>query len=447
MTGRLTLTHCAPRWHHYAFVLLGIALYSRALDRVLSGNPSHYGIVQSSLAVQIVAAGLLAISGLILVWRPSVGRLDIGRISVAALTIWIFLSALWSADAPHSLQKALSHLGVVLFAFASLKILGPNAVFQLLVRATAAFVCIQFAIAILAPAYAFHNAWDLGVGEHAGRFRGSFFHKNETGRMLGLALLILMAGRTVFNRKTVWWGLIAMVCGLLIASASAKLFLSLPAALIVFLFLKWQAHLAIKTACLVYLITLVAMAYHLIDGHAVLESLIGLTGRDLSLSGRDAIWSVGWPQIVQNPMIGAGYDMGWSQPLRDALLMIKGPSGVVNHAHNGYFQTMLDLGAIGVALALLPLMLLISRTLRARMKSGPQILVGLIVPYILLLNITGSYLTLNGDIFMCLTIWLLRFSERPQPRPDHSTQPSVQRFDPSHRVADVPPNLVFLPVR
>ncbi|WP_246251652.1 O-antigen ligase family protein [Parasulfitobacter algicola] len=415
----------------YVFVVLGIALYSNSLDRMLSGNPSHYGIVTSSLMVQLISVAFLGLSALVLMYKPKIGRPEVGTISIVCLTVWMALSLLWTSDPAHSFQKTISHLGIVLFAFATLKILTAEGVFRALVGSAMIFIFLQLMLMLLVPMYAFHNAWDFGVGEHAGRFRGSFYHKNETARILGLALLVLLTGHELIGKKWLWWMCVIAGTTMLFMSASAKLFMALPAVGMFFLCLKWRVGWGVKIVSAAYVALIGAVLFQVLDGLILIEHLVGLTGRDLSLSGRDAIWAVGWPLVADSPWLGHGYDVGWTQSAKDALYMIKGPSAVVNHAHNGYLQTLLDLGLVGLILVLIAPFKMMVQCMNNQLDNPRSNSVALIVSYVLVLNVTGSYLTQNGDLFMCLMIWSLAFLQGVQK--DNRGKPALffRRSDPN----------------
>lgn len=75
-------------------------------------------------------------------------------------------------------------------------------------------------------------------------------------------------------------------------------------------------------------------------------------GRDPSLSGRTQIWEMVIP-MVPNAIGGAGFETFWAGPRAKAVLtqnVAAGGIGGPNEAHNGYIETYLNLGWIGVAL-------------------------------------------------------------------------------------------------
>jgi O-antigen ligase len=90
-------------------------------------------------------------------------------------------------------------------------------------------------------------------------------------------------------------------------------------------------------------------------GYVVLEFVFDLSatvsdfmGRDPTLHGRTGIWDAVL-KAQANPLFGAGYQNFW-MGARMAAVMSNLHSGFLNEAHNGYLETYLNLGFVGVAL-------------------------------------------------------------------------------------------------
>lgn len=62
-------------------------------------------------------------------------------------------------------------------------------------------------------------------------------------------------------------------------------------------------------------------------------------GRDESLTGRTEIWSYLIPYALSHPILGHGFGGFWTDAMREA---------TSSHAHNGYLDTILDIGFIGL---------------------------------------------------------------------------------------------------
>jgi O-antigen ligase len=72
-------------------------------------------------------------------------------------------------------------------------------------------------------------------------------------------------------------------------------------------------------------------------------------GRNATLTGRTEIWS-GLLHFSGNPLFGTGFDSFWMGKRMERIWAAGGQLYGINEAHNGYLETYLNLGWIGVAL-------------------------------------------------------------------------------------------------
>jgi exopolysaccharide production protein ExoQ len=394
----------------FLFAIFGFFVFTHGFDRILSGNGGDFSAVSSSFLVQAVSIAVISISVFGLLCSRSIERpppVVLAGIAFAALVV---ASTLWSNDPGLSFRRAVSYAGVLMFGWYVYRTLGPATVMQALAVFAAAFVVVNGAIAIGLPGYGYHRSADsieaLNVVEHAGRFRGYYFHKNETARFGALALLLLLVSREMFSRRIVWIILVGAALALVLAAQSTKVFLALPVAFFLWWFLRLPLTTLPKLACLAWTVVLVAIVTRITDSSTNAERFLTAVGRDLTLSGRDTIWQIGIDLFHENWLWGRGYEVGWTQAARDALSVIKGPSAVVNHAHNGYLQLALDLGVAGLILALLPVLMLFGCLLAPTgrwdaARNFSALFVGLFVT----LNLSGSYIHANNDLYPLLIIW------------------------------------------
>jgi O-antigen ligase len=95
-----------------------------------------------------------------------------------------------------------------------------------------------------------------------------------------------------------------------------------------------------------------------------------MMGRDPTFHGRTGIWSAVL-SVNTNPVIGVGYQSFW---LGDRLNAVWSRLNVssLNEAHNGYLETYLNLGLIGLALITL-VMVSSYRLLTSKLLTSPQL--------------------------------------------------------------------------
>ncbi|WP_179187166.1 O-antigen ligase [Sphingomonas sp. TZW2008] len=323
------------------------------------------------------------------------------------MALWIGASILWSADPAISTRRAIAYAGslmiIVTLAFAT----PPREVIRALVWITIGILIVTAILFFVDPTYAVHQAGQIGVAEHAGRLRGTFSHKNEFARMVaaGFAVLLLF-GRAVLPFRKLWFAMLALGVALLLLAGSAKIVIAFPVALVAVWLVRVPIAPPYRFLVLVLLGGPLMLVYASGMLDAAIEAVFGSLGRTAGMSGRDEIWAAAWHSIARHPVFGQGYYAGWANEAQAEILGRKYIS--LGHAHNGFLETLLDLGAIGLALALIPLIYL---ALRAVAVPPGQVerLQGLAAMWIVLdltLNFAGSYLINYNDLYPTMTLLL-----------------------------------------
>ena len=75
-------------------------------------------------------------------------------------------------------------------------------------------------------------------------------------------------------------------------------------------------------------------------------------GKDPGLSNRTIIWAAVWPAILKRPILGYGYGGFWNGLEGDSAYVLLRVGTSLVHAHNGLLNLWLDIGLVGVVLAL-----------------------------------------------------------------------------------------------
>jgi exopolysaccharide production protein ExoQ len=70
---------------------------------------------------------------------------------------------------------------------------------------------------------------------------------------------------------------------------------------------------------------------------------------DSSLTGRTIIWDFAQYEIARSPLLGWGYQSFWLVPDSPAVVEAPGWVKMMPNAHNGYYDTMLEMGYAGLA--------------------------------------------------------------------------------------------------
>ncbi|MFD2813414.1 O-antigen ligase family protein [Paracoccus aerius] len=239
-----------------------------------------------------------------------------------------------------------------------------------------------------------------------GALRGVFLHKNVLGWVACLTVVLGIAARLDVSARMRRTGLLLLVAGLaalLLSTSVTSLFAAFAAVVVsrvVLLVARLQGRTRLAVVLgLILLIPLLALLLAVGFG-PLLEAL----GKDPTLTGRVPLWSMIDAEISRHPLLGHGYGVFWTEGNPAVWSIWESQGWQAPNAHNGYRETMLGLGSVG-------LLLLIALTFRAvaqgvtlcSMAPGEGwILPVLIVCISLILNLSESIFLKQNDL-----LWLL----------------------------------------
>ncbi len=258
---------------------------------------------------------------------------------------WALLSITWSQ------VPLLTGRRAVPFALASgfgalLAVAFSQEHFLKLLRVSFALLAVWSAVLVLAfPTVGL----DASTG-HGGDWQGVFTQKNACGRAMVFALAccfsamrlgpgriavsLLFGAELVLSGSRGAWGLALLV---LFALAIFRVSCRFTAGTRTVLFLGTAVGVMTVAA-------LVAINF---------ADIAPLFGRDATLTGRTAIWHEVWLAILRRPWLGYGFSAFWrgtQAPSWDVVVALR---FVLFHAHNGFLELWLELGAGGLLLILL----------------------------------------------------------------------------------------------
>ena len=208
--------------------------------------------------------------------------------------------------------------------------------------------------------------YSLRVGNYAldtidgtTNFVGAFGSKNQVGFFASLGIYLCFVFVVFYRRgwpSLVWTAPIGLLSVYMLAIAhSATSVASLPAALGVVILLamskvlsrRYRRVLFVVGACT--LVGAITAALNL----GLLDFVLGIFGKDSTLTGRTYLWEQGWEAAQQFPILGYGYAAYWVQGFAEAERLwaefyITTRTGF--HFHNTYIETLVELGFVGVTL-------------------------------------------------------------------------------------------------
>jgi len=243
----------------------------------------------------------------------------------------------------------------------------------------------------------------LGKGFSAdGLFSGIHGHKNTAGLVASIALWASFSARYVLNQKNSLNLIIILgwVIVLLLTRSKTSITLCLLSPLIWYSInlisnkLKFSTFYSLVTVSCSLILCITSLL--LFNGLSLAEG-ISVLGGDISLTGRDFIWTFVLEYIFENPILGVGYGAFWDVGQSSANLGSHGHGRIylnfLHQAHNGYLDILVNLGIVGLISILViifqPLKIITSNAYKNNIFSQ---LSGILIVFIFLHNITESSL-------------------------------------------------------
>jgi O-antigen ligase len=305
-----------------------------------TGEPAtrlmFYGGVGSQLVVYgAIAFLLLRQAARVVRWlRAMQWALPLAALAVA--------SAVWSQFPLYTIRRSLP--------FALAGVFGLYLATRFPVRRQLAILRITMlalAAGTVVMALAFpHLGLDASAGHHAD-WQGVFTQKNACGRMMVLATAVLLADRKLSWQRAASGALFLVV---MYMSGSRSAWLIEAALLLLWAGLMIAKRLDARGRVLAALAGLWFTVASAIAAFIWMPALLAWMGRDATLSGRTLIWKQTWIFIRQRPLLGWGYDAFWRGIHGQAFRVVAAVHFMVFHAHNGFLELWLELGAAGLLL-------------------------------------------------------------------------------------------------
>ncbi|MBY5740678.1 O-antigen ligase family protein [Rhizobium leguminosarum] len=325
---------------------------------------------------------------------------------VPAILVLPFLSTLWSIGPQTTLRRAIGLLFCVLLSYVLAIRFTPRQLLFLIFVTLGACIVLSVVISVVSPSLATMPD---------GTMRGTFIHKNVLGWYASLMILVATAvliDGTLGLRRTAFILLAAgIIC--LASSGSMTSILATSAAycLIGFYFLL-QRSSSIGRIVVVLLFVQLSIGI-LISLHEFLVPALEALGKDATLTGRVPLWELVDVEISDRWMFGYGYQAFWTTENPEATHMWLKMGWAAPHAHNGYRDTLLSFGIMGMV----PFVLMLLRAIRqgaVLQCHDPQygwMWLNVLTIMILVMNLTETiFFAQNDTIFILFTAAIIMFS-------------------------------------
>lgn len=296
--------------------------------------------VESPGVMMIFAGTYLIVLFLLVLRRGVIWRVPTVNPVITALIIFAFVSAAWSVFPDVTLRRSVALTFTTLFGlYLALRWRLDEAV-ALLATGLGMLLLLSFVFVVAVP--------QIGVDQevHRGAWKGVFFQKNVTGRMIvWFSLSVLWLDWIGCRPKWLLRGSFLAAFVLLIMSRSGTGLLSTIMVAVVMLsvrLLRINIRTLIPALAFIGFGVLVAAALISAD----FRETMYLLGRDATLTGRTELWRFARTMLEDNFVLGYGYAAFWYGLYGPASYYTTGWG--ITSIHNGWLELLLDVGLPGL---------------------------------------------------------------------------------------------------
>ena len=252
------------------------------------------------------------------------------------------MSFFWSIDPAISLRRSIALLLTTLFGLVLAARYDWSGLVQRLALVFWFMAIVSILISLFLPEYGVHQR------VHEGAWRGAWVEKNYMGGVMAKGVIIMLCAFAMRPDRAILWLPGAAMCFLLVLMSTSK-----TALLISLIGIGGFIALRIYRRYVVLRFPLILAMMMVIGGIVCMLILapdfaFGLIGKERTLTGRTEIWSGLITSIQQKPWLGFGYGVYWLDPLGSSYYVRLNLEWGIPSAHNGWLDTWLSVGALGV---------------------------------------------------------------------------------------------------
>ena len=377
-----------------------------------AGNPQAGALVQALFTPAYVAALWMLASR----WRRSL------QAGWASPLVWVLMgivgaSILWSVNPGVTERRFVALMFTTLAGTALAASFDWNELSEVLGASYAVLILVCIALAVAVP------SWGRMTTEFPGFWKGVWTEKNALGGHMTKGFCLLIAAAALNPRR--WWlwagfsGL-AILLVLMSGSKTSLVTAMLGAGMLGFVFLVRRGGPVSVLAVFGAVTAIAALVFVSVFAR---EQVFKVLGKDATLTGRTAIWSAAELEIAKNPLLGYGYQAVWASDDRwtPYAWIMKHSHFKPQHAHNGWIETRLGLGLVGLAAWTAVFLEFWGRTIWAVFASrGAWLALPFLVTYSVQ-TLTESTAYIYNDFTWVIFVALLTRLALPRPAGDTAT--------------------------
>ncbi len=348
-------------------------------------------------------------------------RITWNRVFVENRWLWIFslfclISVLWSPIPFVALKRWIKDVGTIVMILILLTEQNPTAAIRT-VFLRCAYLLIPLSVLFIKyyPELGgrYYTEWTGAV-----MYCGVTINKNTLGVLTMMSALFLIWTVVDIQRRSRWtqtikstWPelIVLLMCVWILKIADSKT--SLVCLIIgIFIFLVTHSNwILTNLQRMGWLVCGLLVASFIVVANSGLRgTFAGALGREGSLTERTDIWKDAL-DLKTNPLVGAGFASVWLTPSGSALVK---EYGVLAHSHDGYLETYLNTGLIGLILLLGVLFTAGRNSVRELSRGG---VLGHLFPALFVSGVIYNYteVTFNNGNIVGFSLWLIATQYRP----------------------------------
>jgi len=388
------------------FVVFTLIFFTNAITVLLNGGIAPSGSENDPISKLCLYGIQLVTLFLIVAWHKRIIRTAIKEKFLWILVAIIIASVFWSDMPRATLGSSQNLVRITLFGVYFGTRYSLKEQLRLLAWALGIGALLSLVLVVALPSYGVMGKGSISTPEimsHAGAWQGVYGHKNVLGRIMVLSSLVFLLF-TISSRRYRWLAGVGLCLSVaLIVGSTSKssliILLTIVALLPFYRALRWNYTIALPFFIVVILVG--GSVATLLVSNA--EAILGLFGRDLTLTGRTPLWGAVLDKIWERPWLGYGYGAFWQGLEGESADVWRIVGWEPPHSHNGFLDIGLDIGLLGFsafALSFLSVCLQAVSWIR-RTKSAEGLWTLAYLTFLLLANLTES------SFFRQNSLWLL----------------------------------------
>ncbi|PKG98747.1 O-antigen ligase [Paraglaciecola sp. MB-3u-78] len=311
-------------------------------------------------------------------------------------------SVLWSYSPSISFRRLIAFMTLVVVAYYLAITYSPKSLFNFLANAIllAIFVGLVYEVAT-------GKSLAIGLGDRSSAFRGIIPDKNAAARIYAYGLIVFVAISDKFTKFHYIKIIVFLLALSLSQSASAIIMAIMGIAIITLIRISRGSGKQQSFNRLAMLIILSVIGIGLLS--VIYEYLLGLMGRDASLTDRTVIWQLLEQSLEDEYWYGFGFGAFWASDASSGFL--EGWKFIGN-AHSGYIETRLNAGMLGLSALFLLLISFFHKSLQLFFNTNTSKISALFISILVVQTITNyvGYVILNHNSFDMFLFTVCYFS-------------------------------------